>query len=197
MLLMWLMGALAVVSIVLWSVGAVAARVFGGAWPAAGAGDMPGVVGRLQGHLTDPGTAWPPADRSLMPGPLGFYATTVVLGAILTAIVAGGIRMTRPKLTRGDGARWASPGCSIFRVGPRAWGTQLHLELDGSVLEAILRDSSEIDQLVDAGVDPAWFASTAAGVLAAQSRAAAPVLARFAELVVAHAQESDAGRSSA
>ncbi len=92
-------------------------------------------------------------------------------------------------------AETACAGCSIFRAGPSAWGTQLHLELDLTVLEGILRDPTEIAQLVESGVDPAWFVATAGDVLARQAPAAVPLLDRFAEFVVAREVARGAGSS--
>ena len=76
-------------------------------------------------------------------------------------------------------------GRSVYRIGPSAWGTQIHLELDARALEAVLEDPSEIAQLVESGVDPAWFAATGARVLVEQARLSEPILARFVAFVVA------------
>ncbi len=74
-------------------------------------------------------------------------------------------------------------GCSVYRVGAAAWGTQIHLELDGDTMAALMTEPAEREALAEVGVDPAWFAETAARVLATQAPSARPVMAAFAGVV--------------
>lgn len=80
-------------------------------------------------------------------------------------------------------AETACAGCSVYRLGTSAWGTQIHLELDAQALAALMCVPSERDDLLAAGVDPARFLETGMSVLADQAPASTPVLEAFAQVV--------------
>jgi GMP synthase (glutamine-hydrolysing) len=82
-------------------------------------------------------------------------------------------------------AQTGGPGCSIFRVGPAAWGSQLHLELTPAMLRRWLDDDDLARDLATAGVEPAQLVAAARSRLAAQNRAAETVFERFADLLLA------------
>lgn len=82
-------------------------------------------------------------------------------------------------------AETSGTGCSVFRVGELAWGTQIHLELDWPVVGRMLADPASLEELAEAGVDPGRVRTELPGVIAAQAEASAPILAAFADLVVA------------
>jgi GMP synthase-like glutamine amidotransferase len=83
-------------------------------------------------------------------------------------------------------ATTASPGCAIFRAGPCAWGSQMHLEADLDMLFGRwLPDPVEQAAMVDAGLDPEAFASQCKDKLPEQMDAMRPVFARFVDYVAA------------
>jgi type IV secretion system protein VirD4 len=137
LLLFWVLGLLAAASAVIGTVGAVAARVFGGAWPDTGASDLPGVVMRLGDHAGDPALAWPPHDRHLLPGPIGFYSTAIALALLIGAAFALTLRLrTGRAVGSGRGARWATTrDLRLLRV-PRATPGRLTLGRAGRSLVA-------------------------------------------------------------
>lgn len=91
-----------------WAAGTLSGRVWGGAWPKAGAGQAGSILVGLMRHGRDPASAWPPEDQGLIPGPWAFYPT---LGAILAAAgaVAAGVRRLLAPPPSGGGALWAQP----------------------------------------------------------------------------------------
>jgi type IV secretion system protein VirD4 len=101
-----------VAGLVVWTVGQVAAVLFGAHHPMPmPAEEMAGVLRNLPGHLDDPAQAWPRSVRGMLPGPVGMYAALVltVWGPVL--LVGLLVRRLRPHRRRGRkarGARWAS-----------------------------------------------------------------------------------------
>jgi GMP synthase (glutamine-hydrolysing) len=82
-------------------------------------------------------------------------------------------------------AETSGPGCSVFRAGERAWGSQIHLELTAPMLRGWL-DSPEARAQVEAsGGDPQRLDEEAESGLAEQRAAGRGVFERFAELVAA------------
>jgi type IV secretion system protein VirD4 len=98
--------------LLVWTVGQVAAVLFGAHHPLPlPAEDMAGVLWRLPSHLDDPAQAWPPSVRRMLPGPVGMYAALVltVWGPVL--LVGLFIRRLHPYRRaerKARGARWAS-----------------------------------------------------------------------------------------
>ena len=82
-------------------------------------------------------------------------------------------------------AETGGPGCSIFRAGPAAWGSQIHLELTPAMLARWLDDDDLARDLAAAGVDPAGLVAESPRRLAAQNRVAETVFERFAEVLLA------------
>jgi GMP synthase-like glutamine amidotransferase len=77
-----------------------------------------------------------------------------------------------------------TPGCAVFRAGACAWGSQMHLEADETMLfERWLPDPIEISALLSAGLDPGVFAARSRELLPGQIAAMRPVLSRFAAYV--------------
>jgi GMP synthase-like glutamine amidotransferase len=75
------------------------------------------------------------------------------------------------------------PGCSIFRAGPRAWGSQIHLELTPAMLGGWLDSAQARASVEAAGGDPALIREEAEARLEEQRAAAPVVFERFAALV--------------
>jgi type IV secretion system protein VirD4 len=90
----------------LWAAGTVSGRLWGGAWPEAGAGQAGAILAGLIRNPGEPALAWPPADAALIPGPWAFYPVLALLLAV-GAGVAGGLRRVFGPKRRGDGAAWA------------------------------------------------------------------------------------------
>jgi GMP synthase (glutamine-hydrolysing) len=76
-------------------------------------------------------------------------------------------------------AETAGPGCSVFRGGPAAWGSQIHLELTPEMLAGWAGDPTLGPSLAAGGYDPA----EAPRRLAPQMAAGRAVLERFVALV--------------
>jgi type IV secretion system protein VirD4 len=95
-----------------WTVGQVAAVLFGAHHPLPmPAEDMAGVLWNLPSHLDDPAQAWPPSVRSMLPGPMGMYAALVlsVWGPVLlVGLLVRRFHPHRRRERRARGARWAS-----------------------------------------------------------------------------------------
>ena len=69
---------------VLWLTGQVAGFVHSGSWPRVTLAEMGAVVTRVPRHPLDPAAAWPRGARQLLPGPVLFWATFLILVAVLT-----------------------------------------------------------------------------------------------------------------
>jgi GMP synthase-like glutamine amidotransferase len=80
-------------------------------------------------------------------------------------------------------AETAGPGCSVFRAGPAAWGSQIHLELTPAMLSGWLSDPAELDGLAALGVDVPAFVRDAPSRLTRQGAATVGVIDEFARLV--------------
>jgi GMP synthase-like glutamine amidotransferase len=89
-------------------------------------------------------------------------------------------------------------GAELFRIGPRAWGSQAHLELVPEMLEGWLTDRRGVAQIEGAGHPIDAFRALSAELLGPQVAAARPVFAAFAALAVtvAVAQPANASRTS-
>jgi len=68
-----------------------------------------------------------------------------------------------------------------FRAGPRAWGLQFHLEVDGPAIDAVLAAFG--DEAADCGVPPEDIATQAGSAIAELAPARGTLLDRFAGLV--------------
>jgi GMP synthase (glutamine-hydrolysing) len=80
-------------------------------------------------------------------------------------------------------AETGGPGSSVFRAGPVAWGSQIHLEVTPEIFATWLADPEERRGLESAGVDRDAFAEESRRLLPRQIQGARPLLERFAELV--------------
>ena len=80
-------------------------------------------------------------------------------------------------------AETAGPGCAIFRAGPAAWGSQIHLELTPEMLSGWLSDPAVRDGLEALGVVVAAFVRDAPSRLRRQAEATDAVIREFARLV--------------
>ena len=80
-------------------------------------------------------------------------------------------------------AETAGPGCAIFRAGPAAWGSQIHLELTPEMLSGSASDPPVRDGLEALGVDVAAFVRDAPSRLRRQGEATGAVIREFARLV--------------
>jgi GMP synthase (glutamine-hydrolysing) len=79
-------------------------------------------------------------------------------------------------------AETAGPGCAVFRAGPAAWGSQIHLELTPAMLSGWL-SPAELDGLAGLGLDVDEFVREAPARLRRQSEATGAVIRAFARLV--------------
>jgi GMP synthase (glutamine-hydrolysing) len=87
-----------------------------------------------------------------------------------------------------------SPGAALFRVGPTAWGSQMHLELTPSMLlDGWLAKPGDVAEIEGAGHDIDEFRTLSAGRLRAQMAAARSAFSRFAGVIRAAAGERDRG----
>lgn len=104
----WCLALVAAVSVVVWTLGQIAGRVFGAGRPTAPVAQTPGIAVRLTRHLTDPAQAWPATDQSRLPGVVGFTAAlTLTLTAV--ALIAWGVVAVRGRVRpAGGGARFAT-----------------------------------------------------------------------------------------
>jgi type IV secretion system protein VirD4 len=95
-----------------WTVGQVAAVLFGAHHPLPmPAEDMAGVLWNLPSHLDDPRQAWPASVRGMLPGPVGMYAAlllTVWAPVLLIGLLIRRLHPHRRRERRAKGARWAS-----------------------------------------------------------------------------------------
>jgi GMP synthase-like glutamine amidotransferase len=77
-----------------------------------------------------------------------------------------------------------TPGTALFRSGPAAWGSQMHLEVDAAMLiDGWMSGPRGIAELTAAGYDADAFRAQSARRLEVQMAAARPVFDRFAEIV--------------
>jgi len=103
---------LLVAGLLVWTVGQVAAVLFGAHHPLPmPAEEMAGVLWNLPGHLDDPAQAWPRSVRWMLPGPVGMYAALVLVvwGPVLAVgLLIRRLHPHRRRERRAKGARWAS-----------------------------------------------------------------------------------------
>jgi GMP synthase (glutamine-hydrolysing) len=72
-----------------------------------------------------------------------------------------------------------------FRVGPRAWGTQFHFEIDAAELELWLDEASEVMDLKEVwGKSPAEIRGEARRHMATHEAKGAEMFARFARFAL-------------
>jgi GMP synthase-like glutamine amidotransferase len=82
-------------------------------------------------------------------------------------------------------AESSGPGCSIFRAGPLAWGSQSHLELTPPILAHWLADPVIGEEIRGAGFPPERLLAEAEAALPRQMETARAIFNRFADLVSA------------
>jgi GMP synthase (glutamine-hydrolysing) len=80
-------------------------------------------------------------------------------------------------------AETGGPGCSVFRAGEFAWGSQIHLELTPAMLRGWLESADARGSIEAAGGDPSRLRDEAEARLEQQRAAAPAVFERFGELV--------------
>jgi type IV secretion system protein VirD4 len=115
----------------LWLTGQVAGFVNSGHWPKVSLPEMGVVVTRVPRHPLDPAAAWPRDARQLLPGPVLFWATFMILLAILAAAwvyLSAALRSARRRIGRSIVVeRETAPA---DQVGPAGWARpQLFREL--------------------------------------------------------------------
>ena len=77
------------------------------------------------------------------------------------------------------------PGSALFRIGPRAWGSQAHLELTPSMLiDGWLTDDADVAEVQTAGHRIDAFRSESRGHLEVQMAAARPMFSAFGRLTI-------------
>src|SRR5918994_941418 len=115
----------------LWLTGQVAGFVNSGTWPNVSLSEMGVIVTRVPRHPLDPAAAWPADDRQLLPGPVLFWATFMVLLAVLATawvFLSSFMRSARRRMGRAVVVERATP--SGDQVGPTGWARpQLFREL--------------------------------------------------------------------
>jgi type IV secretion system protein VirD4 len=98
--------------LLVWTVGQVAAVLFGAHHPLPlPAEDMAAVLWNLPSHLDDPAQAWPPSVRGMLPGPVGMYAALVLTvwgPVLLVGLLVRRLHPHRRRERKAKGARWAS-----------------------------------------------------------------------------------------
>ena len=95
-----------------WASGEVAGWLLSGRWPRVGPASVPGIVGRLPRHLSDPRLAWPAPARGALPGPVGLAGCGLALVVLATVAWLGWRRWRQAISSAGvwrsrGGARWA------------------------------------------------------------------------------------------
>jgi type IV secretion system protein VirD4 len=115
----------------LWLTGQVAGFVNSGHWPKVSLPEMGVVVTKVPRHPLDPAAAWPKGARQLLPGPVLFWATFMILLAILATAwvyLSAALRSARRRIGRSMVVeRQTAPA---DQVGPAGWARpQLFREL--------------------------------------------------------------------
>ncbi|HEV3505919.1 MAG TPA: type IV secretory system conjugative DNA transfer family protein, partial [Actinomycetes bacterium] len=127
MMIVILLGA----TFMLWLTGQVSGFVNSGRWPRVSLPEMGVVVTRVPRHPLDPAAAWPQGARQLLPGPVLFWATFLVLLAVLTTAwfyLATVLRSARRRMGRAIVVEREAPAAD--QVGPAGWARpQLFREL--------------------------------------------------------------------
>jgi type IV secretion system protein VirD4 len=116
---------------VLWLTGQIAGYMHSGVWPQVSLPEMGAVVTKVPRHPFDPAAAWPKDARQLLPGPVLFWATFLVLLALLATawvFLSSLWRSTRRRLGRAMVVEREAPAGD--QVGPTGWARpQLFREL--------------------------------------------------------------------
>jgi GMP synthase (glutamine-hydrolysing) len=122
---------------------------------------------------------------------IGWFGVDRLPGAAGDAILAGAPRSFTAFHWHGDAftlpagavplAASAMTPLQAFRIGPRAWGVQFHLETDAQVLDAMLRSGAE--ELREAGADAAAIRASAAVELPRLRELALRIFGRWADLL--------------
>jgi type IV secretory pathway TraG/TraD family ATPase VirD4 len=115
-----------------WLWAGLAGTLFGRGWPAAATSQLPSVLLRIPGHLSNPAEAWPPTTRFELPGPIGFYATLGILAAAAMALALASRRFVGLRRA-GTGARWAT-GAELRHLRHTALGRRPHLAEGGRLV---------------------------------------------------------------
>jgi type IV secretion system protein VirD4 len=115
----------------LWLTGQVSGFVNSGHWPKVSLPEMGVVVTKVPRHPLDPAAAWPKGARQLLPGPVLFWATFMILLAILATAwvyLSAALRSARRRIGRSMVVeRQTAPA---DQVGPAGWARpQLFREL--------------------------------------------------------------------
>ena len=115
----------------LWLTGQVAGFINSGIWPQVSLPEMGRVMTRVLRHPLDPAAAWPADARKLMPGPVLFWATFLILLAVLAAAwvyLSSALRSARRRMGRAIVVeRTTAPA---DQVSPAGWARpQLFREL--------------------------------------------------------------------
>lgn len=78
----------------------------------------------------------------------------------------------------------SSPGVALFRIGPAAWGSQMHLEVTpGMLIDGWLSEEIGVREIEDAGHEIDEFRAESIAALPAQIEESRRVFSRFAGLV--------------
>ena len=127
----------------LWLTGQVAGFIHSGSWPKVSLPEMGVVVTRVPRHPLDPAAAWPPGARRLLPGPVLFWATFLILLAIVTTawmLLSAALRSFRKRMGRvvvveretstaeqAGPSGWARPQAfrDLYVRGPITWRVTL------------------------------------------------------------------------
>ncbi len=104
-------GGVATACLLVWTAGQVAARLWNGTWLGVPLSDSPLILWKIVAKPGQPFQAFPPAGGDLLPGPLFYYATLILLVAVLIAVGVVGYRWhdLHQKESDGESARWAKP----------------------------------------------------------------------------------------
>jgi type IV secretion system protein VirD4 len=109
-------------TLMLWLTGQVAGFIHSGHWPRVSLPEMGVVVTRVPRHPMDPAAAWPPGARRLLPGPVLFWATFMVLLAILATawvFLSAALQSARRRMGRAIVVEREVPAAD--QVGPAGW----------------------------------------------------------------------------
>jgi type IV secretory pathway TraG/TraD family ATPase VirD4 len=107
-----LLGLATAAVLLVWLTGIASAVLSGHPPPRSGFAETGAVAVRLLRNLSNPAAAWPPGDRTRIAGPAAFYSifSVLSLGASALAVVLWRLyqRLDGGRLSRGDGASWAT-----------------------------------------------------------------------------------------
>ncbi|MEW6582358.1 MAG: hypothetical protein AB1416_06320, partial [Actinomycetota bacterium] len=83
-----LLGAVAILGLLVWAAGETGALIASGEPTGVGAAGAARVIAALPSHIGDPAGAWPESVRGRLPGPFGFWA---LLAGMVAAAAGGGL----------------------------------------------------------------------------------------------------------